>query len=144
MSQKIIVGYDGGASSKRALAFAVKEAKQHGGSVVLAHVLEWSPYAFLTATELEERHKRRNEELERANSALVEPVKASYADQGVTIEAEVRYGHIVKTLCTIAEEHKSEQIVIGRRGDSGMSAMLFGSVAGSLAQVSPVAVTIVP
>ena len=69
MSHKIVVGYDGSDSAGAALDFAMGVAKAHGGSVVVAHVLEWSPYAFLTPTEIEERHKRRTEELKRAEAA---------------------------------------------------------------------------
>ncbi|MDO6728195.1 universal stress protein, partial [Cognatishimia sp. 1_MG-2023] len=74
MSEKFVVGFDGSDAAKRALDFAVDRAKALGGSVVVAHVLEWSPYSFLTPTELEERHKRRREELERAETALMKPV----------------------------------------------------------------------
>ena len=56
MSDKFVVGYDGSVSARRALEFAVERAKVQGGTIVLAHVLEWSPYSFLTPTELEERH----------------------------------------------------------------------------------------
>ena len=59
MSAKFIVGYDGSAASERALDFAIGRVKLQGGAVVLVHVLEWSPYSFLTPSELEERHKRR-------------------------------------------------------------------------------------
>ena len=73
MSHKIVVGYDGTDSAKAALSFATALARAQGGSIVVAHVLEWSPYSFLTPTELEERHKRRGEELERAEAAILTP-----------------------------------------------------------------------
>ena len=76
MSAKFIVGYDGSAASERALDFAIGRVKLQGGTVVLVHVLEWSPYSFLTPSELEERHKRRTEEMERAEKALIMPVLA--------------------------------------------------------------------
>jgi len=69
MSGKFVVGYDGSEAAQRALDFAIDRAAAQGGSVLIAHVLEWSPYSFLTPNELEERHKRRREELERAETA---------------------------------------------------------------------------
>ena len=144
MSRKIVVGYDGSKSAQSALDFAVKLAKAQSGSVVIAHVLEWSPYSFLTPQELEERHKRRGEELERANTAVLAPVLKGVQDQGVEASTALKYGHITDTLCQIAKDEGADQIVIGRTGHSGLSARLFGSVAGSLAQASPVPVTIVP
>ncbi|WP_299847114.1 universal stress protein [uncultured Paracoccus sp.] len=144
MAEKIVVGYDGSESSHRALTFAADRARAIGATLVIAHVLEWSPYSFLTPTELEERHKRRSDELARAESALIAPVVKDLAGSGLSIETELKYGHIAETLCKIASEHQASQVVIGRTGHSNMASRLFGSVAGSLAQIAPAPVTIVP
>jgi nucleotide-binding universal stress UspA family protein len=144
MTHRIIVGYDGSAAGQSALAFAVDLARARGAELVLAHVLEWSPYSFLTKEEIEERHKRRNEELQRAETAVLAPVVASLQGEGISVATVLRYGHIAETLCKIAEAEGASQIVVGRTGHSGLSARLFGSVAGSLAQAAPVPVTIVP
>jgi len=56
----------------------------------------------------------------------------------------VRYGHVAEVLCTLAEEFKATEIFVGRTGDTGLQARLFGSVPGTLAQVAPVPCTIVP
>ncbi len=142
MSSKIIVGYDGSESSTRALSFAVDRAKAEGSSLVIAYVLEWSPYSFLTPTELEERHARRKEELKRAEEHIG-PIVKETAGKGVSVEAAIKYGHIADTICQMANDGAS-QIIIGRSGESAVSARIFGSVAGSLAQAAPVPVTIVP
>lgn len=144
MSEKYVVGFDGSEAAKSALSFAIDRAKAVGGSVLIAHVLEWSPYSFLTPTELEERHKRRQEELERAEKALMKPVVESVADSGVTIETAIKYGNIAEQLGKIATDAGASQIVIGRNGHSGLGSRVFGSVAGSLVQIAPVATTIVP
>lgn len=144
MSQKIVVGYDDSSSAKSALDFATKLAKAQGASLVVAHVLEWSPYSFLTPEEIEERHARRRDELARAETALLGPALASLEGSGVEASTVLKYGHIADTLCKIAKEEGASQIVIGRTGHSDLSARLFGSVANSLAQAAPVAVTIVP
>ncbi|WP_282182573.1 universal stress protein [Aliiroseovarius marinus] len=144
MSHKIVVGYDGSDSANAALAFATDLAKAQGGSIVVAHVLEWSPYSFLTPTELEERHKRRGEELERAEAAILAPAVDSLKDSGLEIDTALKYGNIATTLGEIATESGADQIVIGRNGEPGLSSRVFGSVAISLAQAAPVPVTIVP
>ena len=144
MAEKIVVGFDGSGSARRALDFAADQARAIGATLVIAHILEWSPYSFLTPTELEERHKRRNDELERAETALISPVAKTLRDSGVSVETELKYGHIAETLCKVAATHQAVQIVIGRTGHSNMAARLFGSVAGTLAQVAPAPVTIVP
>ncbi|WP_299845372.1 universal stress protein [uncultured Roseovarius sp.] len=144
MSGKIVVGYDGSEASNRALDFAVERAKSQGGSVMIAHVLEWSAYSFLTPTELEERHKRRNEELARAKEALMDPTVARLADSGVAVETSIKYGHIANTLANICKESDASQIVIGRDGETSLGSRVFGSVASTLAQAAPVPCTIVP
>ena len=144
MSRKIVVGYDGSEGAKSALDFAIELARLQGGEVIIAHILEWSPYSFLTPTELEERHKRRTEELARAESAVLAPVLKQLEGAGVEVTTVLKYGHIAETICAIAKDEAASQIVVGRTGHSALSSRLFGSVAGSLAQAAPVPVTIVP
>lgn len=144
MSRKIVVGFDGSPASQRALDFAITRAKAQGDSIVIAHVLEWSPYSFLTPEELAERHKRRKNELERAEKAILAPMVARVEEQGVAVTTALKYGHIAETLVQIAKTEDAALIMIGRMGHSGLSSRIFGSVAGTLAQVAPVPVTIVP
>ena len=144
MTEKYIVGYDGSASSRRALEFALNGAKSSGAEVVIAYVLEWSPYSFLTPDELEERHKRRGEELERARSAVIDPVLEAIAESGVKSDAVIKYGHVAETLCSIAKESNAAQMFIGRTGHSSLSKIVFGSVASAMAQIAPVPCTVVP
>lgn len=144
MSKKFVVGFDGSEASRRALDFAVERAGLQDASVVVAHVLEWSPYSFLTPTELEERHKRRSEELARAESAIITPAVDKLKSSGVTVTSALRYGQIADTLCDIAKDEGAGQIFVGRNGVGGFAERVFGSVAGTLIQISPVPCTIVP
>ncbi len=144
MSAKYVVGFDASPASMRAVKFAVSNAKVSGASVVIAYVLEWSPYTFLTPNELEERHKRRGEELERAKVAITDPVIDSLSAEGVSVEAVIKYGHVAETIIQVTEELEAEQIFIGRTGESNVMTRFFGSVASSLAQLSPVPCTLIP
>ena len=144
MSNLYVVAYDGSAASERALDFAVDCAGRASAELLIAHVLEWSPYSFLTPEELEERHMRRAEELERAKTAVIDPVVERLAAKGVTPRTAIRYGNVAEVLCDIAEKEGASQLVIGRTGHTGMAARVFGSVPMSLAQASPVPCTIVP
>jgi nucleotide-binding universal stress UspA family protein len=144
MPDTIVVAYDGSDASDRALDFAHARAKQKGASLLVVHVLEWSPYSFLTPEEIAERHARRTEELARAETAIIAPVMAKYADKGVELTASMKFGHVVETLVEEAEKAGASEIISGRTGNSGVMSRMFGSVAGTLAQVSPVPCTIVP
>ena len=144
MPTKYLVACDGSPASARAFDFAVDDAKTTGASILVAHVLEWSPYSFLTPEELEERHKRRNEELERAKKALVDPLIAAAKGKGVTIDSVIKYGHVADTLAAIASSEGASQMFIGRTGHSSLKTRVFGSVAATMAQIAPVPCTIVP
>ena len=144
MTGKIVVGYDGSAAGRRALDFAIERAQAQGASVVVAHILEWSPYSFLTPEELEERHKRRNEEMKRAEEAILAPVMEKLADKGIQVESLIQYGHIAEKLTQIAKETGAMQLIVGRDGQGSLAARMFGSTAGTLVQISTVPTTIVP
>ena len=144
MTVNYVVGCDGSDPSRRAIDFAVAQARACGAKVTLACVLEWSPYTFLTPEEIEERHARRKEELARAKEALVDPVLESLADSGVEVDSLIRYGHVAETLSNIADELEAEQIFVGRTGHSSIASRFFGSVASTMSQIAKVPCTIVP
>lgn len=139
-----VAAYDGSEAARRAVSLALAQASVTGARLLVVHVLEWSPYSFLTQEELAERHKRRNEELARADQAVIKPLTQELREGGVDVETIIRYGHVADTLCEIATTRGAAQIFIGRTGTSSLMERLFGSVAGSLAQIAPVPCTIVP
>ena len=143
MTDTYVVGFDGSDSSERAVAFAAALAKPADAELHLVHVLEWSPYSFHTPEELAERHKRREEELDRAN-AILKPAMDNLKKDGIRASGEARHGHAGDLLCEIAKDLGASQIVIGRKGGSGLTGRLLGSLAITLAQESPVPLTIVP
>ena len=144
MKNNFLLAVDGSPGSAKALDFATERAKRGSAKVIVAYVIEWSPYSFNTPEENAERHKRREEELDRATQSVVEPDVAKLKKSGLDVESEVRHGHPAETLIELAEKHDVSQIFIGRRGGSGLKTLLFGSVAANLVQTSPVPVTVVP
>ena len=144
MSQIILVGTDCSECSDRALDYAAQWARNVNAHLIVVHVIEWSPYTFNTPQELAERHKRREEELERAHREVIDPVVSRLAGEGSDVEGIVRHGHAADTLNQVANEQGADNIVIGRKGASRLKAQLFGSVAGSLVQISDHPVTVVP
>ncbi|SFE33228.1 universal stress protein [Roseivivax sediminis] len=144
MPGKMVVGYDGSPAARRALDYAVAAAKAQNASLVIAHVLEWSPYSFLTKEEVEERHMRRTQELERAETHVIGPVREKLEKSGLGIETAIRYGHSAEILLKIASDTGGTQIVVGRDGNGGLAARMFGSTAGTLVQIATLPCTIVP
>jgi nucleotide-binding universal stress UspA family protein len=144
MADIMLVGIDGSETSRRAAAFAAARARAAKGRLVLAYVIEWSPYTFNTPEENEVRHKRREEEIERATTQVLDPWVAELRATGLEVDGVVRHGHAADVLSGLAGELGAAQVFVGRRGQSRIAALLFGSVAGTLVQISPVPVTVVP
>jgi nucleotide-binding universal stress UspA family protein len=144
MADVFLVGVDGSESSHRAARFAAARAAANKARLVVAYVIEWSPYTFNTPEENEQRHKRREEEIERARSQVVDPMVAEMGAGGLAVEGVVRHGHAAEVLAGLAGEYGAAQIFIGRVGHSRIAALLFGTVAGALVQIAPIPVTIVP
>lgn len=144
MSNVLIVGIDGSEPGERAAEFAAGVARAQGASLVIAYVIEWSPYTFNTPEENELRHKRREEEIDAANSRVLAPMLDRLKGDGDDFEGLVLHGHPAKTLNNVARERGASQIFVGRTGGSGISTLLFGSVAGNLVQTAKIPVTVIP
>lgn len=144
MSNNILIGVDGSDSSSRAMDFAATMCRETGASLLVAYIIEWSPFTFNTPEENEARHQRREEELARAQTGVIDPLLAKLKERGVEARGMVRHGKPVVALAQIAEDEKVAQIVVGRRGESHIGGLLFGSLTGGLLQVAPVPVTVVP
>lgn len=141
MAQEVfIVAYDG--RDPQVVEFAVDRAIKEGARLLIVHVLEWSPYSFLTTEELVERHKTRQQELTRANEMIMNPMLEKVRQAGATADGDVRYGHVVDIICTMANEKSAAMIFVGR--SSSLSTRVFGSAASGLAQSAPVPTVIVP
>ncbi|NIP17584.1 MAG: universal stress protein [Xanthomonadales bacterium] len=144
MSLVFLVGVDCSDCSSRALEYAAERARVKDARLLVAHVIEWSPFQFSTPQENEERHRRREEELQRAHEEIVDPIVAELREQGVDAEGVVRHGHAADTLDDLAHEFEATNIIIGRQGSSRLRAKLFGSVASTLVQIADRPVTVVP
>jgi len=144
MSLVFLVGVDCSDCGSRALKYAAERARIKDARLLVAHVIEWSQFQFSTPQENEERHKRREEELQRAHKEIVDPIVESLREQGIDAKGIVRHGHAADTLDDLAHEFEVTNIVIGRHGHSRLKAHLFGSVASTLVQIADRPVTVVP
>lgn len=141
MTQDVfVVGFDG--TDQHPVNFALDRAAKSGARVLIVHVLEWSPYSFLTTQELAERHKAREQELTRARQVVMQPMIEKAQAAGVSADGDVRYGHVADILCAIAKDKGAAMIFVGR--SSSLSQRIFGSSASGVVQCAPVPVVIVP
>ncbi|HVM28674.1 MAG TPA: universal stress protein [Mycobacteriales bacterium] len=145
MPEVVIVGVDGSEAGTRAAHFAVDHIGEPDASIVVAYVVPWSAYSIQTAEENERRHVAKEQEARSAQEHIVDPLVAALKERGCdAVEGVVRHGHPAETLCQLAGERGALHVVVGRRGQSKVKSMLFGSTPGNLIQISSVPVTVVP
>ncbi|MDH4018041.1 MAG: universal stress protein [Xanthomonadales bacterium] len=144
MSSVLMVGVDGSTCGERAVEFAARRAKNSGARLYITYIIEWSPFTFSTAMENAERHQRREEEIQRAHSEIVDPIVDRLKAEGLDAEGLVRHGHVADTLNSLAKSKGVVNIILGRQGTSKLKAHVFGSVGSRLVQSAECAVTVVP
>lgn len=140
----VIVGVDASESSRNAVEFAGERAKALGFSMVVVHIIPWSPYSFSTPGENERRGGLKAVEVDAATEQIVAPLVTLAEKSGISVESVVKHGDPVDMIVDIAVERSARQVVVGRTGDSRVRQAIFGSIPGHLVQVSPVPVTVVP
>ncbi|MBU2959663.1 universal stress protein [Citreicella sp. C3M06] len=143
-SDTFIVAFEGAPDNPGVLEYAIHRAKTEGASLLLVHILEWSPYRFLTPEELAERHGRRKQELARADQVVMQPALARAEAAGVPAKGVIRYGQVVELILEETKKAQATAIFVGRSGSQSMAARVFGSVTLGLAQLAPVPTVIVP
>jgi len=144
MSKVLLVGIDCSECAQRALDYAASRAEVSKSQLIVTHVIDWSPFSFNTPQENEERHQRREAELDRAHKEIVDPVVSELRERGLYARGVIRHGHPAETLSAVADEFGVTNIVIGKTGSSRIKTQLFGSVANTLVQISKHPVTVVP
>lgn len=141
---EILIGVDRSDQSRRAVEFAVARALEREDSVVLTHVIPWSPFSFNTPSENEHRHTQKAAEISAATNQIIDPLAGMVEAAGVPFEVIVRHGDPVDMFIEIVRDRGSDHIVLGRTGDSRVRQAIFGSLPAHLVQVAPVPVTVVP
>jgi nucleotide-binding universal stress UspA family protein len=144
MTTKLVVGLDGHASGEKALAYASRLARLIGDcELVVAYIVEWSPFSFQTAEENAQRHKRREKEIDTAMERVVNPAVKHVTDSGLKARGLVRHGDGSDTLIAISKAEGAEQIIVARTSEGGFAKRFFGSSTSNLVMSSTVPVTVV-
>ncbi|MDU9004840.1 universal stress protein [Sedimentitalea todarodis] len=144
MTAKLVVGLDGHSSGERALDYAQKLAGQIGAcELLVVYIIEWSPYAFQTPEENEQRHKRREKEIASANERIIAPAVERLTKDGLSVRGIVRHGNVADALNEVALKENAEQIIVARASERSLSQRIFGSSTANLVMEASVPVTVV-
>jgi nucleotide-binding universal stress UspA family protein len=124
--QKILLAVDFSPHSERAADVAAALAARLHASVDVVHVLElprdWSPYLSAAGTELEQK-------IEEDRTRQLERVRKRLASSKVRVATHLLQGHADTVIAETARKMGAHLIVMGTRGNTGLSHVLLGSVA---------------
>jgi nucleotide-binding universal stress UspA family protein len=138
--KQIIVGVDGSENSKRALAWALEEARLRGTGVCLLHAWHQvysSGYPLVPVAYEPEIYEKAAQEL---MAEMLEAVGAATAE--VAVETKIVQGGAATAL--INAGHDAELLVVGARGTGGFLGLVLGSVATQVTSHAPCPVVVVP
>jgi len=143
MSRTILVGLDDSNNSQRAVEFA-KQFVDDDTVIALVFVIEWSRFSFSTVEENAQRHRRREEELQRAHEMVLKSAAERLQQDNIAVECYARHGQVAEVMNKLAVKLDADMIVVGKRGNSALARKLFGSTTSSLVQVAEKPVVVVP
>ena len=137
MSNKVIVPIDGSDNSMRALDIAVDLARQRGLDIELVHVIPPGgvPEGLRAWAAIEHVHEMPQWLYDDAlaRNVLDAAQRKIPADAGIKVEQYVETGEPAKVIIDMSKASRADMIVIGSRGLSDFSGLVFGSVAHKVA-----------
>jgi nucleotide-binding universal stress UspA family protein len=147
MTQPIVVGYDGSACSRDALAAAVALAEDSAGEVIIVYcheipaglACELDP-ACAAARELRDFERHIAQDV----APLLEEAALGARRCGVPAETVVAWGDCVGALRRTAVEREARLVVVGAHGEGLMGAVLRRSPCFGLIHDCPLPVLVVP
>lgn len=132
-----LVGYDGSASSQRAVRFAAELARASGGRIRVVSVLQMTGGGADTCALM------MNDPGAGKCTRLLDEVKQLVPDSAALIDAEVVRGSPGDALLEQVRRHDIDHIVIGHTDRGALARWLLGSVSGDVLERARVPVTVV-
>jgi nucleotide-binding universal stress UspA family protein len=151
----IVTATDGSDTADRAIDFAADLAAKLGADLVLTHVVSAStlsasptsrghPQPDLTALGRVE-NVAVSEVLTDTASDILDKARDRAVARGVKqVESEIRAGDPAETIIAVAQEHRADAIVVGKRGRGRLAGLLLGSVSQRVATIAHCPVILVP
>jgi nucleotide-binding universal stress UspA family protein len=154
MLYKIFVAVDDSPMSRVVFGEALDLARATGASMLLLHVLtleqryypelprSYIPYYYPIITdELFQQYQAQWEANENRGLDLLRSLTQEAS--GVTVEFTQNIGHPSRVICQVAKDWGASLIVMGRRGRTGLSKLLMGSVSHYVTHHAPCSIWVV-
>ncbi len=142
--KKYLVGVDGSEWGNRAAVRAVELAKLTGHAVHIVNIIPWSGHEYLTQDGAVARTLDKEDEEKAARDDILKDLTDQFADSGVEITTDYKWGNPVELLHDMIVDMKIDMVFAGRRGRSRIADLVVGSVSNTLAHVTSVPIVLVP
>jgi nucleotide-binding universal stress UspA family protein len=121
----ILVAMDGSEASQRALSHAVDLAKLCNAKLHTIYVVETGLFSSLP---MEGTVEIMYSVLEKEGEEVLERAKKYATEKSITVITHMKQGHAGSEILALAEEEKSDLIIVGSHGKSNTDRLLIGSV----------------
>jgi nucleotide-binding universal stress UspA family protein len=121
----ILVAMDGSEASQRALSHAVDLAKLCNAKLHTIYVVETGLFSSLP---MEGTVEIMYSVLEKEGDEVMESAKKYAAEKSILVITHMKQGHAGSEILALAEEEKSDLIIVGSHGKSNTDRLLIGSV----------------
>lgn len=131
MFTNILVALDGSKASQRALVRAVDEAERWNAKLQVIYVVETINFSSLPLDNTFEGENTREilyRVMEKEGKEVLRKAKKSGTEKGLTVITHLKQGHAGIEIVSLAEQEKSDLIVVGSHGKSNIDRLLMGSV----------------
>ena len=143
---RMLVAIDGSEPSKESLRVAARLAREHGGTLVLCHVVDWVPLVAevdaagggMTGIAMDARPII--DSLETQGKAMLSHAAERVKAFGVPFQERQIDGEAAENILRVAEELECSLIVMGTHGREGVARFFVGSTTESVLRASTIPV----
>ena len=121
----ILVAMDGSEASQRAMSQAVDLAKLCNAKLHTIYIVETGLFSSLP---MEGSVEIMYSVLEKEGEEVMERAKIYASEKNITVITHMKQGHAGSEILALAEEEKSDLIIVGSHGKSNTDRLLIGSV----------------
>ena len=139
--KNILVPYDGTSFSNRAFQKALDIAKKDGSKIIIFTVIEGEYSAIRGFSKISPQVIKKQQG---AAKKYIYKLESAAKNLDVPISAKIKQGtSIVKEIINFAKSKKTDLIVIGSHGRTGLNKLILGSVTNGVAQQATCSVMVV-
>lgn len=139
--KKIVVPLDGSDFARHVIPDACDIARANNSEIILVHVLRPTTWEMVDPG----AQAGRGASMARAEmEAHLRAVKGELEGENLTVRAVLLEGaSVVETICAFCEQESADVIIMSTHGRTGLSRLLFGSVARELMECSQIPVMLI-